>query len=62
MGLFNNISNTIFKYMTILEKHPKHILGFRIGALFTLPVLGAVVRAAAIVNFFYGKSLIMPIQ
>lgn len=37
--------------INVLNETPKHILGERIGAHFTLLGLGAIVRAAAIANF-----------
>lgn len=47
--------STLYIQYNVLNELSKHILGDRIGANFTQPVLRAVVSSATIANFFYGK-------
>lgn len=49
-----------YKFYIKLNKSQNRVLQVRICALFTLPCLGAAVRAAAIANFFQRNSLIIP--
>lgn len=59
IGLYKYEGNRVERYIyLVMNEHRKYIIRVRISAYFTLPGLGATVRAAAIAHFFHRQFFI----